>query len=1006
MDVKSHYSSVGLAEKGTHPSWVRAWFCAKGSIRIAVAFLLLCCSLLTGAFQNSLLAQSPIDSLKKAIVGHNSASAKIDAWNSLYRDALNTDYALARELNEALLAEGLRTKSDSILFNAYLYDAYVLRLTGDLNSALEITAKASGAVKRLKSPEYSSKYHTLLGTIYIFLDQPDSAYVHMNHNIKHAIDANDYGLIADAYFSLAHFFGRFGDYNQSLRYCLMADSTYQKNDEPDANHASVISNIGTIFLDFKEFNKALEYFTRAEEMYQEAQNVYGIHMIQYRFAELYYQLGEYTKSLRYLDEALPFFEDNNIKFRLIDIFTLAGNNHIYELNFDKAQENHRRAVELSLMIGDTSKIASSSHALARSKALAGDIDNALVELKYALEMSNKSHLIKESAEISKSLSEMFEIKNDFANALSHYKIYLELRDSVQRSEQRNTVMLLETKYQTKNKEQAIELLTIQNEVSQQKAKSQRTIYFGSLALGIVLLLSLLYSNNRKIKTAQKIRELDETKTRFFNNISHEFRTPLTLIKSPLEKLKTIDISPERQKMLDLIEKNSNRLMELVDQLLMLSKLESKEVRFVFTQTQSYQFFESALEPYLYQAKSNDITFQIDPIPNEQIWIDHDAVHKIISNLLGNALKYTPAKHLGKVSIDVRDGFLNMVISNTGVHLQNIESEKLFERFYQKDNQSVGVGIGLALTKELVQNLNGTIAAEISGDQLTFRARIPVSKELVAGIPGVIIESDVFNTEEQEPDLIDNENEKPIVLLVEDNPSVREVVRSLFEDCFQVLEAKDGKEGLNKAVSMVPDVIITDAMMPVMDGFALTRELKANPLTSFIPIVMLTAKAEDADHLQALETMVDAYMTKPFSNQILIKKVEQLIETRTQWQKQHSKQVVISAAELEVPDLDKDFLEKAQSILDSELANPEFSAAEFATQVGVSRMQLHRKLKTLAGMSTLDYIKNFRLHSARKLLQNSNLYVSEVAYMVGFNDAKYFSQCYKKLFGVTPSDKQQ
>ena len=323
--------------------------------------------------------------------------------------------------------------------------------------------------------------------------------------------------------------------------------------------------------------------------------------------------------------------------------------------------------------------------------------------------------------------------------------------------------------------------------------------------------------------------------------------------------------------------------------------------------------------------------------------------------------------------------------------------KLFERFYQKKENSQGVGIGLSLVKELIDLYKGTIETKIENGYLIFTVTIPLQN-----VPNAIVIANVTS-----PEIILNEknsdSDLPILLIVDDNQDIRNVIKSIFIKEFTIVEAQDGEQAFKIAKKEIPDCIISDIVMPKMDGFELTKTIKNNELTSFIPIILLTAKSSDEYKLEGLQSTADAFLTKPFNNDILKATVNQQIAERKKLQKRYSQELVLRPVDIVINSVDEKFLEKLQLILDKELSNSEFSADNFATAISMSRMQLHRKLKSLLGVSATEFLRNERLKTAVELLKQGNGNISEIAYSVGFNDVSYFTKCFKEVYKVTPTE---
>ncbi|HBI01204.1 response regulator, partial [uncultured Flavobacterium sp.] len=502
----------------------------------------------------------------------------------------------------------------------------------------------------------------------------------------------------------------------------------------------------------------------------------------------------------------------------------------------------------------------------------------------------------------------------------------------------------------------------------------------------------------KIKTANKISELNEMKSRFFANISHEFRTPLTLIKSPVQQLQASATDEKQKSQLNLVDKNADRMLELVDQLLELSKLDSGTFKLILKEGNLSDFLKSIAEPFAFQAKENNLSFHTNiQTSNQNHFFDKDVIQKIVSNLLSNALKYTPENHSIHFTSSFEKDSLLLSVSNSGVKLKKEELPKLFERFYQKTDAQNGVGIGLALIKELVDLYQGNVSTLLDNDKLTFNISLPLT---VSKDENILIATEQLQLTKNSSE---TDEELPILLIVDDNAEIRSVLNDLFSDEYRIIEAEEGEIALRLAQQEIPDCIISDVMMPKLDGFAFTKAIKSNELTSFVPVILLTAKTSEEAHLEALKSTADAFLTKPFNHNIVKATVHQLISERKKLQQRYSQELILKPVDIIINSVDEKFLQKLQTILDTQLANADFTAEEFATQIGISRMQLHRKLKSLFGVSATEFIRNERLKNAAELLKKGNGNISEIAYSVGFNEISYFSRCFKDHFGCTPTE---
>ena len=526
----------------------------------------------------------------------------------------------------------------------------------------------------------------------------------------------------------------------------------------------------------------------------------------------------------------------------------------------------------------------------------------------------------------------------------------------------------------------------------------------SIVLGTLIEISFfsyaLYLKSLEIVKEKIILEnLNSIKSNFFANISHEFRTPLTLIKSPIQSLQN-EITDENQiKKLKLIDNSSSRMLELVDQLLQLSKLDSGKLQLILKEGNISSFLNSIVESFSFQAKEYKLLFTINIEKNSQNHhFDKDIIEKIVTNLLSNAIKYTLPNEKINFESKIENNLLQLIVSNSGSKIKREELPKLFERFYQKNENKQGVGIGLALVKELVELYNGKIETFVENEILSFKISLLLEKSNTNAI--------VLNLDNQSK-IIKNSTsldvELPILLLVDDNADIRTILKDIFLNKFQIIEAQDGIQALKIAQKEIPDCIISDVMMPKMDGLEFTKAIKENELTSFIPVILLTAKTSDESHLEGLKSTADAYLTKPFNNDIVKETVNQLINERKKLQERYCQELVLKPTDIVINSFDEKFIEKLQQVLDKEISNPDFATDVFATSIGMSRMQLHRKLKSLFGVSATEFLRNERLKLAAQLLKQSKGNISEIAYSIGFNDVSYFSKCFKEMYNCTPTE---
>lgn len=525
--------------------------------------------------------------------------------------------------------------------------------------------------------------------------------------------------------------------------------------------------------------------------------------------------------------------------------------------------------------------------------------------------------------------------------------------------------------------------------------------------------------------ADKLKELDSMKSRFFANISHEFRTPLTLILGPIEKLKTM-VSREATRDIEMMQRNAKRLQQLINQLLSLSKIESGYMKLRASELNIISLVNNYVQSFESLAKQKQIGFDFYYDKSEiLVYTDQEKLETILYNLFSNAFKFTPEGGNVIVKIDRKDPKLVISIFNSGSGIPADKLPHIFDRFYQADDSYSrdyeGTGIGLALTKDLIELHHGEITVESeSGKGTTFTVKLLLGKKhiledtIVEKKEPVIFSHSLHDLDIQEEIIIGPSSEKdtnlkPLLLLVEDNTDLRTYIRSYLDEYYSIIEAHNGEEGLVKAIELIPDLVISDVMMPQMDGFMMCEKLKTDERTSHIPIVLLTARASEESKIQGLETGADDYLYKPFNHHELIVRASNLIEQRKKLREHFIREIGL---ELEtetqsignrVFSMDEKFLDRTQKIVNEHMSDPDFNIEELGKLVGMSRSQLHRKLTALINLSPTAFVRSLRLKKAASLIDKQSGNISEIAFEVGFNNLSYFARSFKDQFGVLPSD---
>ena len=563
-------------------------------------------------------------------------------------------------------------------------------------------------------------------------------------------------------------------------------------------------------------------------------------------------------------------------------------------------------------------------------------------------------------------------------------------------------------------------------------------YASNWAKGVYLLIALTiiyiigaqirhrYQVHRELLEHIHAEEINEAKLQFFINISHEIRTPVTLILSPLQKLMSKDRNEERQKNYQTISRNAGRLLQLVNQLLDIRKLDKGQMQLKFREVEIVEFIRNLSSNFEYQANAKKISLNFHPDTEElRAWIDPENLDKAIFNVLSNAFKFTESE--GEINIylhtheayETKPAYFKIVIEDNGTGIDEKEIERIFDRFYQVANRlnNSGTGIGLHLTKSLVELHKGTIHAENNKEKAgcRFIIRLPLGKEHLK--PEEIEET---NTEEQiAPDnnpvlpifLPENEEKERIrsktkyrILIADDNEEIRRYIRQELTSDYHITECSNGQEALEQIIKDAPDALISDIMMPEMDGMTLCRKIRQNILVSHIPVILLTAKINEESNLEALEGGVDAYITKPFNIDVLKKTIRNVIYRHELIKNTFngSMEQTDKVQPIEVQSPDEKLIARIMAIINKEMANPNLSVEMIAAEAGISRVHLYRKIKEFTNQSPRNFIRNVRLKQAALLLAQKHHNITEVAEAVGFANTTHFSTAFKELFGVSPT----
>jgi len=525
--------------------------------------------------------------------------------------------------------------------------------------------------------------------------------------------------------------------------------------------------------------------------------------------------------------------------------------------------------------------------------------------------------------------------------------------------------------------------------------------------------------------SKQLEEATQAKLLFFTNISHEFKTPLSLILGPVQTLLAHNSLPkEEQDLLFLIKKNSNRLLHLISEVIEFRSYENNKMQMYFTKGNLKSFLTELNSFFTDPIKQKKLNFQfVAEDTSFEMTFDKEKVEKIYFNLLSNALKFTPQEGSINVSLTKEDlplppskGEVAVLrVFNSGSYIPKDKQNEVFEHFYKINPDSEGSGIGLALVQALVASHNGTISVESTeGEGTTFVIRLPFTQEQVSA--KAVYDSNYIEThldllpslpasdeKLKLPTVVPSAPEKPTVLIVEDNEDMRQFIRYILSDSYNLIEAENGEEGFEVAKKHLPDVVISDVMMPKTDGFDLCQLLKTNVATNHIPVILLTAYALDEQKQVGFESGADAYISKPFNVKLLKTRVRKLIENRKKIRESFSNFLLNETKQETLGKVEQQFITDFTQYVENSIANPELNIDEIADALGLSRSNLYRKIKSLTDYSPNELIRTIRVKYAKQLLNSKAKSISEVAYEVGFSSPSYFAKCFKDFYNESPTE---
>jgi len=778
----------------------------------------------------------------------------------------------------------------------------------------------------------------------------------------------------------------------------------KNNPELFKSKAVAMNGLGNIFLSLNKPDEAKDYFENSLDIEKKLHSPLGQAINYANLGTVYEQQGNFDKALSYYYKSIEqnFLIKSDIGLAICK--NAIGNLFIKKGNTNAGLTLINESIKLLEDSDDIYHKMQMRFSLCENYIHLKQFDNAQIVINNIFENPHNLTSFEDKNIAYKLLGNLKKNQGDFQSAYEAREKSIAYRDSTLILNNEMKVLELENRYKNKQAIEQIKNLTLQKELLQKTKNNQKWIFLTFMA-GLLFALGFVYNQYKsRTKISNELKKLNEMKLRFFGNISHELRTPLTLIKGPLDEIlqNTQDENIKSDALL--MKRNSDRLTHLVEQILSLSKIDAGKFEIKAMQADLKDELNGIAQSFEYMFLEKNIHFDIDLAASGLVWYDREIVEIVLTNLLSNAYKYTPESGTITLKGHSNSNQYQISVQNTSEPILEKNLHIFLERFYSNAvNIQQGIGIGLSLVKELCLLYNAKLNInKLSDTQLEFTIHLPIEKsnfnqfiekpivpEIKPSIKNEVIESELFT---------DN---IPLLLIVEDNEDMRQYIKSIFHENYKVETAKNGLEGVQMAQNLLPDLIISDVMMPKMNGFELCEKLKSESITNHIPILLLTALSDEDHIIKGLEKSADDYISKPFSAKVLKTKVHNLIQIRKRLLEKYRSEIMIKPFDLVIKGGNHDFNEVLKNVIETQLSNPQFGIDEFCDLIAMSRSQLHRKLIATTGFSATEFIKIHRLKMAAELLKDPNTTISDVCYASGFNDTSYFSKQFKLMFGLSP-----
>ncbi|MCC5923545.1 MAG: response regulator [Crocinitomicaceae bacterium] len=884
----------------------------------------------------------------------------------------------------------MKAQRPSVLFRFKLLTALVLGFCFFPSDSCGAVEKLDSLHRALRSAEKAQK-----GVIYFQLSQDwkgifsDSALFYANEALRIGRQQQDLLLSARALAQLGEIKQLQSDFQQSIDYYFEAIKLAEEIDHQKLL-GSFYNGLGISFFYINDLEKAEYYIGKAADHKLAIGDHTYYSILTTNLANIFFYNGKYDEAITLLKNAESVLIEKNQGYYLSSLYNSLGGVYQQGLNdLNTAKYYYEKSLRIAIEDDILQNIISGYHNLAILQMLLNNNKEAIENLNKAKVYALKSDNIVFVTEVYKTLSEVHEKAGDYKNAFLYKSLQMQYKDSIFKSDKQKAVEELEFKFQNTKKQQQIQLQ--QQEIQEAKlvAEQQKNrIYLIVLIASILLLLSLffIFYVIQKRKTVQL---LEREKSKIFENIVHEIRTPLTLINGPLQLVKEkLSKDSSMHENIQMIEHNSEKLVRLVNELLDVSKLDKGQYALTYQVGDVGLFVNSIIQGFSAEIKQKNLEL-VWEIPSQKYILRFatNAYEKIISNLLENAIKYAPEGSTIRVTLRRESEYALFAVSDEGFGIPEKEKEKIFQRFYRLGihESFKGTGIGLSIVKELVELLKGEISLKSEQNVgTTFEVRIPFES-----IKDVAPETEISDN-------------KPVLLIVDDEEDILKFVGEVLKYDFNIVTAKNGEEALKKMMDVLPDLLLSDVMMPIKDGLQLITEVKSNPLTNHIPVILFSSKSSLESRMKGLSVGADGYLPKPFYPDELKLLTKNIYQTIKNAQQEFLEELKSDKPFEERIMTNSEYVNKGIQFVLNNISNEDYSVNELAADMCISRSQLHRKLTAQTGLSATNFIKMVRMEKAKDLLKENWGNVTEIAYECGFNSQSYFTKSFTEYFGVSPT----